>query len=267
MQNSETYVRNVLRTDTPVTQEVIDRHSNPETIRLIHAAMGMVTESAELMDMLKRHLFYGTAIDYVNAKEELGDNQWYVGLAIDILKTTMDDILTLNISKLRLRYPDKFDETAALNRDLSAERELLEIGHVTKKEDTTEVVSERGRDWIEFSKAVLYHIENYTVPQYGDKGNDQASEWSIEMLIEQTKKYANRYGRNSRQGQECLDFMKGAHYLQMAMTKFKEVVENETDKRLLEIFPEVEKYLPQGASVHLPAVVDISKLRSLLETK
>ena len=82
--------------------------------------------------------------------------------------------------------------------------------------------SQRGLDWIAFSSQVLAHIENYTVPQYGDKGEDQASEWSVEMLIEQTKKYANRYGKNQRKGQEVLDFMKGCHYLQMAFTKFKE---------------------------------------------
>lgn len=83
-------------------------------------------------------------------------------------------------------------------------------------------MSKRGDDWKAFAEQVLDHIENYTVPQYGDKGEDQASEWSVEMLIEQTKKYANRYGKNQRAGQEMLDFMKGAHYLQMAMTKFEE---------------------------------------------
>jgi hypothetical protein len=66
------------------------------------------------------------------------------------------------------------------------------------------------------------HIENYATKQYGDKGNDQASEWNIEMLIEQTKKYANRFGKNQRAGQERLDFMKGCHYLQMAATRFQE---------------------------------------------
>jgi len=123
---SENYVVGVLRTDSPVTPEMIARFSQPETIRLIHATLGMVTEAAELADMLKKHLFYGRPLDMVNAAEEVGDNLWYVGLAIDVLHTTMNDILTMNHEKLRLRYPEKFTEFHAENRNLTAERVLLE---------------------------------------------------------------------------------------------------------------------------------------------
>jgi len=126
MQTSETYVNSVLRTDTPITPELLERFANPQTIRLIHATLGMVTESAELADMLKRHLFYGRPIDEVNGCEELGDNQWYVGLAIDVFKTTMNEVLTMNIEKLKLRYPEKFCENHAVERNLEAERKLLE---------------------------------------------------------------------------------------------------------------------------------------------
>lgn len=83
-------------------------------------------------------------------------------------------------------------------------------------------MSKRGDDWMEFARKVHEHIENYTVPQYGDKGEDQASEWPPAMLLEQAKKYGNRFGRNQREGQEMLDFMKMAHYVQMTATKFDE---------------------------------------------
>lgn len=36
------------------------------------------------------------------------------------------DMLEININKLKARYPEKFTEEAALNRDLDAEREVLE---------------------------------------------------------------------------------------------------------------------------------------------
>jgi len=219
-QTSENYVEAVLRTDCPITPELIARISEPQTVRLLHATIGMVTEAAELADMLKKHIFYGRPLDPVNAAEELGDNQWYVGLAIDVLKTTMNDILTMNIDKLRLRYPEKFNEADAHDRDIAAERLLLESSALTSK---------RGQDWIAFAEHVLAHIERYTVPQYGDKGEDQATDWDIPMLIEQTKKYANRFGKNQRAGQEILDFMKGAHYLQMAATRFTEEQSNETN--------------------------------------
>lgn len=123
---SENYVAGVLRTDCPITPELIARISNPETIRLLHAAMGMATEAAELIDMLKKHLFYGKPLDMVNAAEEVGDELWYVGLAVDVMRTTMNEVMTMNNKKLRLRFPEKFTEFDAENRDLCAERNLLE---------------------------------------------------------------------------------------------------------------------------------------------
>lgn len=205
MIDSSNYVENVLRTDAPVTDELLKRLIEPQTVRLLHAAMGMSTEAGELLDMLKKHIFYGRDLDLVNAGEEVGDNQWYVGLAIDVMRTTMNDILTMNIEKLRLRYPEKFTESDAVNRDVTAERALLENGGA----------SLRGQDWDDFSRLVRAHIEGYTVPQYGDKGEDQATNYAAADHVKQVEKYMNRHGRNARPGQDELDFLKAAHYLQM----------------------------------------------------
>lgn len=123
---SENYVQNVLRSESPVTNELRNRLQNEDTIRLLHAAMGMATEAGEFLDMLKKHIFYGKPMDFVNAKEEVGDQMWYAGLAIDVLQTTFNEVLTVNISKLKARYPEKFTEEAAINRDLTTERNILE---------------------------------------------------------------------------------------------------------------------------------------------
>jgi hypothetical protein len=208
MIDSSNYVEHVLRTDSSVTSELLERLQNRETVRLLHAAMGMSTEAAELIDILKKHIFYGMPIDSVNAAEEIGDNQWYVGLAISVLRSTMNEILTMNIEKLRIRYPDKFSEADAVTRDIPSERKLLER-------------SKRGSDWNEFSRNVSAHIEDYTVPQYGDKGEDQATDYSIYDHLKQVLKYISRFGKNSRPGQEYLDFLKAAHYIQMAATLYQ----------------------------------------------
>lgn len=76
-------------------------------------------------------------------------------------------------------------------------------------------VSERGLDWEEFSGKVFEHVENYTVPQYGDKGQDQCTKFTRQDFETQIKKYANRMGRNSRPGQDKLDLLKICHYAQM----------------------------------------------------
>jgi hypothetical protein len=86
---------------------------------------------------------------------------------------------------------------------------------MSEKQDVVQL-SKRGEDWEKFSAEVLVHIETYTVPQYGDKGGDIASEYSAEHCINQVKKYAARFGKNSRPGQEKLDLLKMAHYIQMA---------------------------------------------------
>ena len=96
--------------------------------RLIHAAFGMQTESAEFSDALKKSLFYGKPLDTTNLKEELGDLLWYIALAMDELDTNFETETNRVISKLKLRYPDKFSEHLAENRDLVAERKLLENG-------------------------------------------------------------------------------------------------------------------------------------------
>jgi len=97
-----------------------------DQIRLFHVALGMQTETAEFSDALKKHIFYGKELDKVNLKEELGDILWYISLALDVLDSDFETEMARNISKLKLRYPDKFSSYKAEFRDLDAERKLLE---------------------------------------------------------------------------------------------------------------------------------------------
>lgn len=83
-------------------------------------------------------------------------------------------------------------------------------------------LSKRGSDWDDFHWETLRHIENYTVPQYGDRGDDIASEYTPDYCLSQVKKYIARFGTNSREGQEKLDLLKMAHYIQMAWTAIGE---------------------------------------------
>jgi NTP pyrophosphatase (non-canonical NTP hydrolase) len=94
--------------------------------RLIHASMGLVTEAAEFQDALKKSLFYGKPLDTTNLKEEVGDLLWYLALAMDALNTDFDAEQDRVIRKLKARYPSKFDNELAENRDLATERKILE---------------------------------------------------------------------------------------------------------------------------------------------
>lgn len=197
------YIEDCLRTESPYTFTITNPLVSP---RLLHGVIGLVTESGELLDTIKKSLFYGKPLDKTNLIEELGDLLWYISLIIkdcditynnvmkvkystrrnemvnhnidyyltriikldltvkdlldlitpesyyfgnkdelvsDIeielqyilsaiynlaidLDTTIEQVMTININKLKLRYPDKFNSDQAINRDVDSERELLE---------------------------------------------------------------------------------------------------------------------------------------------
>ena len=83
-------------------------------------------------------------------------------------------------------------------------------------------VSVRGLEWLTFSDSVMEHVEKYTVPQYGDKGEDNVSEWSAEECFKQVEKYLKRRKTNQRSGQNRLDILKAAHYLCLAEAKLQD---------------------------------------------
>ena len=93
---------------------------------LLHAGIGMCTESAEFLDQLKKHLYYDKKLDETNLREELGDLLWYVAIGCRELGMDFDGLMAQNIAKLKVRFPEKFTVHGALNRDLDTERKTLE---------------------------------------------------------------------------------------------------------------------------------------------
>lgn len=93
---------------------------------LIHMALGMQTEAAEISDVFKKKLAYDKDIDWVNVKEEVGDLMWYIANLCNMNQWNLEDILDTNINKLRVRYPKKFTNEQAITRDLESERKELE---------------------------------------------------------------------------------------------------------------------------------------------
>ena len=81
--------------------------------------------------------------------------------------------------------------------------------------------TKRGAEWKTFSEDVLTHVDNYTVPQYGDIGEDEVSNWTEKDCILAIKKYLARFGRNSRKGQDTMDMLKIAHYACLIYNKLK----------------------------------------------
>jgi len=97
-----------------------------EDLQLLHFAMGMVTESAEILEAVYDYIFNGKELDVVNIREEIGDLAWYAAIFFRQTESDLEYILETNINKLRARYGEKFSSEKALNRDLDTEREILE---------------------------------------------------------------------------------------------------------------------------------------------
>jgi NTP pyrophosphatase (non-canonical NTP hydrolase) len=108
-------------------EKIVARGSETnKIIRLTHAAEGFCTEAGEFMDGIKKFVYYGKPLDEVNLIEELGDILWYVAIAANALCIGIDDVMAVNIRKMRERYGEKFSEEAALNRNIDEEKKAME---------------------------------------------------------------------------------------------------------------------------------------------
>lgn len=131
------YIQSVKRSECPIDSAVLDRFGNEKVLRLIHACLGMTTEVGEFVDQLKKHLFYGKELDFINLDEELGDLLWYIAVALDCLGLeNFEATMKRNIAKLASRYPHKFSTDEALLRDLQKEWEVLEKGWSHAQKET-----------------------------------------------------------------------------------------------------------------------------------
>lgn len=102
----------------------------PPNLRLLHGFIGVYGEAGEGLEAVIRQIITGQ-LDLTNVGEELGDQQWYQAIISDETGVTFEQTRETNIAKLKLRYGDKFSSEAATERDLVAERAVLEEGLAT----------------------------------------------------------------------------------------------------------------------------------------
>ena len=134
MYDAKYYISDVLRSENKDYNGMLRRIETVDNIRLLHGGMGISTEAGELLDALKKHIFYGKKLDYVNISEELGDILYYISICMNVLGISFEEVMEKNIEKLKARYPEKFTEDKAINRDLDTERKILENDQIPKSE-------------------------------------------------------------------------------------------------------------------------------------
>lgn len=102
------YQQNALRT------EAERDHTYP---RILNGLMGLNGEAGEAIDILKKNLFQGHKLDREHLAKELGDVAWYLAISADAIGYKLEDILQMNVDKLKKRYPDGFKSELSINRN------------------------------------------------------------------------------------------------------------------------------------------------------
>ena len=87
---------------------------------LLTAALGLSAEAGEFSEVVKKIILQGKPYNEENVfhmKRELGDVCWYIAQACMALDTTFDEIIEMNVDKLKARYPGgEFDVHKSENR-------------------------------------------------------------------------------------------------------------------------------------------------------
>lgn len=90
----------------------------PEKVNLLHAAMGLASEAGEIIDEIKKHVFYGLELNETALVKEMGDAEWYMQLLRNTIGVGRQFVVDRNIKKLKDRHPNGFTtESAAAKID------------------------------------------------------------------------------------------------------------------------------------------------------
>lgn len=97
-----------------------------QAVIVLHMIIGVVTEGTEMLEALLKALDGEAPPDRINLLEEGGDVLWYLANYFTALGSDFETEFGRNNAKLRKRFPAGFTERHAIDRDTTAEREVLE---------------------------------------------------------------------------------------------------------------------------------------------
>lgn len=121
------YQRLALRTEADqekIRQRIYE--AGPQATRLDNAARGLANDAGELSKAVGRWLEYGQPLDRANVVEEIGDCLWRLAQAAEAIGGTLEEAMRANIAKLRKRYPERYSDELAANRNHAEERKALD---------------------------------------------------------------------------------------------------------------------------------------------
>lgn len=118
--SGDDYKRLAMRTnDGKATERLLEKIQQNQGVDVggaLNGCLGLSGEAGELEDMVKKWIFHEGDLDIAHAKKELGDVMWYVAMLCHSFDWSLDEILQMNVDKLKARYPEGFSVEAALHR-------------------------------------------------------------------------------------------------------------------------------------------------------
>lgn len=97
-----------------LASRTVSKDMSEEEIEL-HALHGMVGEIGELHSIYQKK-YQGHRADVIHQKKELGDLLWFIAEYCTAKGWKLEDIMRLNIEKLKKRYPEGFEADKSLHR-------------------------------------------------------------------------------------------------------------------------------------------------------
>lgn len=91
-------------------------HISPHDTLVVYCAIGLAGEASEILEYLKKTVFHHHEQDDSKLRKEIGDVCWYVAALCSTLGFDLSDVMTENIEKLRVRYPDGFKPEDSVKR-------------------------------------------------------------------------------------------------------------------------------------------------------
>lgn len=87
------------------------------TEHLINGALGLAGEAGEVADIVKKVMYQGHTMDREHIAKECSDCLWYLAEVATAIGYDLEEIMQMNIDKLKKRYPDGFSAERSQHRE------------------------------------------------------------------------------------------------------------------------------------------------------
>lgn len=80
-----------------------------------HAVFGMNSEAGEIAGLFQK-VYQGHKIELEHLKKEVGDLLWFIAELCTAYGWELEEVMQMNIDKLKARFPEGFEVDKSLNR-------------------------------------------------------------------------------------------------------------------------------------------------------